>query len=568
MRVKIISIATLMLLILSTSYSLVNAEKNIIDTEPKLDVNSYETDFDTKYIRIAMLGSMPGNILGSYKIVFPWIFDDYEWVVGNRSYKFILTEIFDKDILDGKLTVDNYDVLLLPGGGVGDGESMLRGFFRMPETIKWKKKIMDFIEDGGGYFSVCGGTALATELAKTPTTFSERQYDKSAIGFTCVKSYYKDVCSPVGYPLQKLFPEKLGAGYYCCAMDYGASKNQEVYGIVNGVPVDTVINTSHPIFKGYSKETERIRWVGGPALVVPKNLDRNVSVLAWYPEDGISNNKSTQINAWRYTGGILGLIKSFMKEFKTLTENRELLEYGKYLPLITYNLATDWEKTDKIIDLDFSNKPCMTAEIYPNENRSRIVMTTMHPEAHVWWGGHIEAADDTDYNCLNDGLHKWVNITPIQDTIEDEHTHTWWLVRRSVAWAAKIPDSDLPPVHGPSQVCEIKPEEQPCNFTIYGNAQVSGSYGFFDYDINPATVGNISLDLYYRHSDDNVNWSESIYYSTDPSGKDGWSWEFNASIANESGYYQFYSIRKVDYESYTEIERTNNLADTKARIVY
>jgi hypothetical protein len=28
----------------------------------------------------------------------------------------------------------------------------------------------------------------------------------------------------------------------------------------------------------------------------------------------------------------------------------------------------------------------------------------------------------------------------------DEFTYTWWVVRRFVAWAAKIPDDHMPPI--------------------------------------------------------------------------------------------------------------------------
>ena len=30
--------------------------------------------------------------------------------------------------------------------------------------------------------------------------------------------------------------------------------------------------------------------------------------------------------------------------------------------------------------------------------------------------------------------------------MEEELTHTWWIVRRITAWAGKVPDKDLPPI--------------------------------------------------------------------------------------------------------------------------
>jgi hypothetical protein len=48
--------------------------------------------------------------------------------------------------------------------------------------------------------------------------------------------------------------------------------------------------------------------------------------------------------------------------------------------------------------------------------------------------------------CIARGLHKWKDIQPLSKTLEKELTHTWWIVRRIVAWAAKTPDDHLPPI--------------------------------------------------------------------------------------------------------------------------
>ena len=49
-------------------------------------------------------------------------------------------------------------------------------------------------------------------------------------------------------------------------------------------------------------------------------------------------------------------------------------------------------------------------------------------------------------NSLALGLHKWININSLSESIEDELTHTWWIVRRIAAWTAKVPDDLLPPI--------------------------------------------------------------------------------------------------------------------------
>jgi len=91
----------------------------------------------------------------------------------------------------------------------------------------------------------------------------------------------------------------------------------------------------------------------------------------------------------------------------------------------------------------------MTAEIYPNENNARIFLSGPHPEYSTWWGGELVAAEDTDENCMSDYLYSWVNITPYKDTPGDERTHSWWIVRRAIAWASKkVPEDELMPIYG------------------------------------------------------------------------------------------------------------------------
>ena len=199
----------------------------------------------------------------------------------------------------------------------------------------------------------------------------------------------------------------------------------------------------NPIFSDFSKKTERIRWWGGPALLVPENPDRAVKILARYPVEELSENESTKIRAWRYTGGILGILSALFKAFKLVRAENDSL---KNVLLYTYYLAGDWEPSDKLVELNFSNKACMTAEIYPNENKGRILLCTPHPECMVWWDGHIEEIDDTGFNCLATGFHRWKNIAALSKNVEDESTHTWWVVRRITAWAAKISDDHLPPI--------------------------------------------------------------------------------------------------------------------------
>jgi len=49
------------------------------------------------------------------------------------------------------------------------------------------------------------------------------------------------------------------------------------------------------------------------ALDIKNNSNGLVEPVAWYPEKDFSLEKSTMIRAWRYTGGIMGLLNGFLK---------------------------------------------------------------------------------------------------------------------------------------------------------------------------------------------------------------------------------------------------------------
>lgn len=401
---------------------------------------------ERKVIKVAILAEEPIG-WGSGKHYFPVILDGYAWCSKNASYKFSTTYIFDKDILQGRLNVSDYDVLLIPGGGVGDGESIMKGFNSLPKVRKWKKRISNFVKDGGGIVGICGGASLITGLStrrrKTPKTFMERQYSKCSLGISCVNSYYKDLGLPLFYPFQHKHPEKIGANAYI----FSFSPGETVDGVrihSAGVPIDFKICKNHPIFSDFPKETERIRWWGGPALLVPDETDRDITVLAQYPSKDLSENNSTNIKAWKYIGGIRGLPLAILKALKLVKAEKGSLISALWY---TYYLVGDWKPTEKVIELNYSNKACITAEIYPNHNEGRILLCTAHPEYMVWWDGHIEEVETNGFNCIATGLHQWKDIAPLSKNAGDELTHTWWIVRRFVAWAAKIPDDHLPPIH-------------------------------------------------------------------------------------------------------------------------
>lgn len=398
-----------------------------------------------KIIKIAVLAEEPLG-WGSGKHYFPTILNNYSWKKNDKKYRFKTEYIYDKDIIKGSLISKKYDVLLIPGGGVGDGEAITKGLSFIPKNKTWKKQIKKFIEKGGGFVGICGGVACFTGLDcgedKKPTSFLEKTYDKSNTEASCVKHFYRDLGFPLLYLFQRKHPEKTGAPSYVFSFAPGETTDgKKIH--TGGVPVDFVVSKNNPLFKDYPEDTVRIRWWGGPALTIPDNCKNNVDVAAYFPKKDFSEQKDTKIYSWSYTGGVFGLVKAFFESLGFIKEEKTSF---KDLFMLTYFFARPWKKTKKNVKLFYSDKPSITTEEISNENKGRIVLCTSHPEYMIWHDGFIHEKNESDEVCLATGFRKWKNIKPLSETLKDELTHTWWIVRRMAAWAGKVPDSDLPPI--------------------------------------------------------------------------------------------------------------------------
>jgi hypothetical protein len=395
-------------------------------------------------VKVAILADEP-FFWGSRKFYHHIILNNYTWNVENIIYKISSEFIYDKDIIKGKLNKSNFDVLLIPGGGVGNNQAIMKGFNWLWSVKKFKKNISEFVKEGGGIIGICGGAALITNLKKDPgekpKTFVEKQYNKSSLNISAVSSYFKNLAFPIFYPFQYQHPENIGNSAYAFSFAPGKTIDEKLI-FTTGCTLEIRFNRDNPIFSVLEKETNYIRWWAGQAFQIPKDTKRKIYVLAKYPSYDVSEKDSTKIYAWRYTGGIYGLIKAFFKALKIIKKND--LSLNK-LPIFTYYQMGNWEKTDKIINLNLANKACITAEIYPNEKGGRILLSSVHPEYMIWSGGHIEEQNSYEFNCIGMGFHKWIKINKPSKNWHEELTHNWWILRRFVGWVAKIPDEHLPP---------------------------------------------------------------------------------------------------------------------------
>jgi len=485
--------------------------------------NSPNSNEDIKEIRVAIYT----DIKDEKYFLSPLRY--YDWKVGKTTYCFVPTILTTKDMLNGELKIEKYDVFIY---SFNQADQYLLGtsFSRLPKNKIIVRNIFNFVEDGGGYYGSCGGCGIAGGMKNKPKSFLERAMKQSGLGISGVEFQY-DTGIPILTELRGRGPESVDMQSYLFYSSWHVSNPHDMN--YSGVCPDINISKDNPIFDDFIGNTRKIRWIGFPALEVPEQPDREITVLAKFPEEEISDNKSAQIHYWTYTGGISGLIKGlFCKDKIEWCENLGFL-------MNSFVFSGDWKKTDKLVETYVANKPFITAEIYPNENKARVVRCPGHPELLTWWGGCLQDVEDTDANNIYEGFHKLVGATPLDETVEDEMTYNYCIIRRIIAWEAKIPDNDLPSVYGASQVSDIYPYEQTSGFTIIGNAQ-------------EGTERYISLDLYYRYSDDNSSWSDWKIYGTDINKSDGWSWKFNAP--NGMGYYQLYSIRYVECDGYTETE--------------
>jgi len=523
-------------LLLTSSLVIVNAtndEENLIEirvaiyTDDEENADFYNGYCCTKYFVLALR--------------------DYDWKVGDTLYRFIPTLLTTKSINRGELTKENYDLLLYPPD-TADEYLIYTGFSRLPKNSIRVKKINEFIEQGGGYFGACGGALIAGGMKNKPDTFLERAMKKSQLGISGF-TFHLDMAIPFLTQMVGGEPESVDCMAYVLCSSWNMTNPHVTF---SGACLDCPINRDSPIFDDHIEDTRRIRWISAPAFEIPENPDREMMVLAKFPEEEISNNETIQIHHWSYVGGLRGIIKASIRGIKGDGDIHWMETLG-VLPMKVYVFVEDWEMTDKIVETHVANKAFLTAEIYPNENKARIVRSSGHPEFKVWWGGHIEEMTDTDHNNLYDGSHHWVDITPFNETVEDEITYNYCIIRRCIAWASqKVPDNDLPPIYGPSQVSDIYPYEQPSNFAIEGNVKTAD--------------GTVSVDLYYQHSPNNETlWSNWTSYGIDDDGSDGWSWEFNAP--DGTGFYQFYSIRHVEYQGVFETEKVPPGPDAVVRVV-
>ena len=393
---------------------------------------------------------------------FDKILDKYSWQINNKKFEFDVKLIKHDDVLNDKIR--NFDAILV--GAVDEYINLyrLKLLGKTDEYLKWIKNIQNFIKNGGGYGGHCGGANLICELYNEPETFLERAIKAVNFGIVETRTYQK-ISIPVLDQIIGLPPTAQEGAAYMNYDGFGPNVPQ-----MGGIPLDFIVkDRNHPILKGYSRETIKIFWGGGPGLI-PGN---KAKVLLSYPKEELSSLYPLHI--WEYVGVgkggrvgmIVGLIKSILWEAIEEIEMRRLLakslrkislkkltmeEFIKriyerardekeakiILKILKDGLlkAKDWRRLDQIMPVKRANMAAMVEEIYGD---GRIIISGPHPEDKIWDNGKIVDVEDTKENCLWEGFMRWKDY-------KDLNRENAWLLRREAAWVAGLDEDELPPI--------------------------------------------------------------------------------------------------------------------------
>jgi len=171
-------------------------------------------------------------------------------------------------------------------------------------------------------------------------------------------------------------------------------------GLEGGVPIACNV-TDHPILSVCPNSPRVIRYEGGPGLYLADSNDPllgEVIPLAVYAEE-VSDK--APIHFWRKVGG-------------------------------------EWEIEAPVVT-DVKGQYAAIATTYGN---GRVAVFGPHPEERTVLGGHVEEfLGRSKYALFRENyLYRWVG-----GEVAD-WSYNWWMLRRAAAWAACVPDDDLPPV--------------------------------------------------------------------------------------------------------------------------
>jgi len=337
---------------------------------------------------------------------------NYSWTHNNTNYKFNAKLIYDKEVYglckkDERLTNDNYDAFIIAGSmrqfpiNMGflfqfDRQKLAQIYKVLPMDKLWIRNVKIFIENGGGYIGICGGAnigCLGCPLRNTQ--------DNSISDLLTLFVHHLGIAKVFSNDQQwqewmYSWKEPLGPASDEC-----------------GVPINCSVNYEHPIFAGYNKDNLNLRWWSGPGL---------------YEDD----------DKLRYFDGKLGEVTWLATYDEEPMEKAPIYRWIKKRGVYqkAWRITTDIEGDYAAIATTYNEK-------------GRITLYGPHPEHQTLFGGHVyEFKTLTPYKFMTAVWpfradpygYNWTGGTysPVD--------YTWWIIRRSAAWVAHVPDDAMPPI--------------------------------------------------------------------------------------------------------------------------
>lgn len=309
---------------------------------------------------------------------------NYPWKVDTQEYRFEVTVIDNEDILgEGNISLTRDNFDVFIIGA----SAMSYLVDGLDKT--WSSTVKNFVGSGGGYLGICGGANAASSGFESPRNLFHRRVNQGVLGLADV--YIND--------------NFLGEWQYLLKFGFDAFWNENEVRSPFYISVNTTVE-KHPdnsIFSIYTRNFRDITYAGGPGMYT-----------AHLPDDKL--------------GEIIPLLRYNEEPMKTkpLHYWRPALTGWKILR----NVTTDLEGTFAGVATTYNSN-------------GRVVLYGPHPEDRVVVDGIVEEYlgrsmvnfifpfDTYVFNYFGTQLHD---------------TYNWWIVRRSVAWAANIPDLHLPPI--------------------------------------------------------------------------------------------------------------------------
>lgn len=311
---------------------------------------------------------------------------NYTWTMENQQYRFQVTVIDNMDVKgEGNITLtrDNFDVFII---GASANSYLIDGL-----NCTWRNNVRDFVANGGGYLGICGGANAGSLGFENPKNIFHRWVNQGVLGLADVH----------------INDNFLGEWQYLIKFGFDAfwtDDNED-----NITPYYASINTrveknmENVIFSCYDDSFRDITYAGGPGMYAAQGSDDKLGAiipLLRYNEEPMD---SKPLHYWIPT-----------------------LDGWKIVKRVTTNLE------DRLAGL---------ATIY--NSSGRVVLYGPHPEDRVVVDGYVR--EYLGRSMINFVFPFETYVFNYYGTQLDR-SYNWWIIRRSVAWAAQIPDLDLPPM--------------------------------------------------------------------------------------------------------------------------